>query len=87
MSHHLKVLSQAGLVEAQREGNAIFYRRPLNLDDDFDSEAITQILSLIDRFELSDDILNKISEYKINALASLKFFLHVMLTVSKLSKS
>lgn len=62
MSHHLKVLSQSGLVEAQREGNAIFYRRPLNLDDTHDEEAIIQILSLIDRFELSGDILNKISE-------------------------
>ena len=35
MSHHLKVLSQSGLVEAQREGNAIFYRRPLSLNADF----------------------------------------------------
>lgn len=29
MSHHLKVLSAVGLVETQREGNSIFYRRPL----------------------------------------------------------
>lgn len=29
MSHHLKVLAQAGLVSSQREGNSIFYRRPL----------------------------------------------------------
>jgi len=62
MSHHLKVLSQSGLVEAQREGNAIFYRRPLNLDESFDREAISQILCLIDRFELSDEILSRISE-------------------------
>jgi ubiquinone/menaquinone biosynthesis C-methylase UbiE/DNA-binding transcriptional ArsR family regulator len=62
MSHHLKVLSQSGLVEAQREGNAIFYRRPLNLDEVYDRQAITQVLSLIDRFELSVGILNRISE-------------------------
>ena len=31
MSHHLKVMHKAGLVEPQREGNSIFYRRPLNL--------------------------------------------------------
>ena len=29
MSHHLKVLAQAGLVATRREGNAVFYRRAL----------------------------------------------------------
>ena len=29
MSHHLKVMHKAGLLEPKREGNAIFYRRPL----------------------------------------------------------
>lgn len=29
MSHHLKILAQAGLASTQREGNSIFYRRPL----------------------------------------------------------
>lgn len=34
LSHHLKILAQAELVSTRREGNSIFYRRALVLDDD-----------------------------------------------------
>jgi Predicted transcriptional regulators len=34
MSHHLKVLAQAGLVVTRREGNSIFYRRSTLAPDD-----------------------------------------------------
>lgn len=75
MSHHLKVLSQAGLVEAQREGNAIFYRRPLNFSEEHDQEAIEMILKLIDRFPLSQDIISNISEvHHQRAMQSQAFF-------------
>ena len=33
LSHHLKVLLNAGLVATRRDGNSIFYRRPLVLVD------------------------------------------------------
>src|SRR5690554_335629 len=34
LSHHLKILAVADLVSTRREGNSIFYRRALLLDDD-----------------------------------------------------
>lgn len=34
LSHHLKTLSKAGLVITQREGNSIYYRRPLLVGND-----------------------------------------------------
>ena len=35
MSHHLKILSNAGLVATKREGTTIFYRRnPLNPEEE-----------------------------------------------------
>jgi len=53
MSHHLKVMHKAGLLEPQREGNAIFYRRPLNLDaDKLTDVAIRQIFETVDRAPL-----------------------------------
>jgi len=60
MSHHLKVLSLSGLVEAQREGNAVFYRRPFNQSESFDKEAISNLFHLIDRFELDQQCYSKI---------------------------
>jgi len=60
MSHHLKVLSQSGLVEAQREGNAVFYRRPAAEHVQFDHQAIAQLLQLIDRFEPDQKLTSRI---------------------------
>lgn len=48
MSHHLKVLSQAGLVSNQREGNSIFYRRPLNTGDDAFSNWLRNLFRTMD---------------------------------------
>ena len=48
MSHHLKVLSQAGLVSSQREGNSIFYRRPLNTGDDVFSNWLRSLFRTMD---------------------------------------
>ncbi|MBY5960905.1 metalloregulator ArsR/SmtB family transcription factor [Marinobacter nauticus] len=61
MSHHLKVMHKAGLLEPQREGNAIFYRRPLNLDSDkLADQAIRQIFETVDRVALPRHLNEKI---------------------------
>ena len=53
MSHHLKVLARAGLLEPQREGNAIFYRRPLQQGaETLASQTMAQIFALIDQTAL-----------------------------------
>ncbi len=61
MSHHLKVMHKAGLLEPQREGNAIFYRRPLNLDSDkLADQAIRQIFTTVDQAPLPEPLEAKI---------------------------
>ena len=61
MSHHLKAMHKAGLLEPQREGNAIFYRRPLHLDSDtLTDQTIRQIFETVDRLPLARHLQDKI---------------------------
>lgn len=61
MSHHLKVMHKAGLLEPQREGNAIFYRRPLHLDSDkLTDQTIRQIFETVDRVPLAEPLQKRI---------------------------
>jgi ArsR family transcriptional regulator len=61
MSHHLKVMNKAGLLEPQREGNAIFYRRPLHLDNDKPTDrTIRQIFEAVDRVPLPPHLRERI---------------------------
>jgi len=48
MSHHLKILAQSGLVSTQREGNSIFYRRPLLNGDTAFEHWLTATFTAID---------------------------------------
>ena len=56
LSHHLKVLANAGLVAARREANSIFYRRS-ELGQDPELEALQHsIFETVDNIQLPADI-------------------------------
>jgi ArsR family transcriptional regulator len=56
LSHHLKVLSSAGLVAARREANSIFYRRS-EMGQHPDLEALqNSIFNTVDKIDLPMDI-------------------------------
>ncbi len=56
MSHHLKVLAQAGLVATRREGNAIFYRRALAQNERVGGMLHAALLAEVDDLELPAEI-------------------------------
>ncbi|PID42868.1 MAG: ArsR family transcriptional regulator [Proteobacteria bacterium] len=79
MSHHLKVLLKAGLTETQREGNQIFYRRPVIHSRQATGETtcllIRPLFQAIDKTPLSDEIQRKMDHIQsLRARQSKEFF-------------
>lgn len=56
ISHHLKVLTQAGLLATRREGNAIFYRRALPQPDSLGGKLHAALLDEVDQLTLPVDV-------------------------------
>ena len=75
ISHHLKVLSQAGLVTSRREGNAIFYRRSLPQQQSPDELLHNALLSSLDELPMPADVALRIKHvHAQRAEASQEFF-------------
>lgn len=75
VSHHLKVLTQAGLVTSRREGNAIFYRRSLPQGQSTDELLHNALLDTLDAQQVPADIAQRIRHvHGQRAKASQDFF-------------
>ena len=75
MSHHLKVLAQAGLVASRREGNAIFYRRALAQGESLGGRLHAALLEEVDALALPAEVQARIAEvHAQRAAASREFF-------------
>ncbi|MGL4317530.1 MAG: ArsR/SmtB family transcription factor [Pseudomonas sp.] len=75
MSHHLKVLAQAGLVATRREGNAVFYRRALPQIELLGGALHGALLQEVEELQLPDDVQQRIAAvHGQRAAASRDFF-------------
>ena len=75
MSHHLKVLAEAGLVSKRREGNSIFYSRMLPSQSSALCALQQQLYQTLDQLTLSPALTQKITHVKAERAAlSQRFF-------------
>lgn len=60
MTHHLKLLAKSQVLATRRQGNSIFYRRPLTVGDSPGEGLLQQLFSTIDELEVSPELRRKI---------------------------
>ncbi|WP_263143202.1 metalloregulator ArsR/SmtB family transcription factor [Pseudomonas sp. RIT-PI-AD] len=78
ISHHLKVLAQAGLVASRREGNAIFYRRALPASERPGGALHTALLMEVDGLHLPSAVRERVAAvHRQRAAASSDFFARI----------
>ena len=75
MSHHLKVLSKAGLVTARREGNSLFYRRSIMDSHSAQADILISLFKTIDQTPVSEQRQVRINEiHKQRSDSATEFF-------------
>ncbi len=74
MSHHLKVLAKAGLVEQRREGNTIFYRRQLPGPHATSGTLHRALLARLDAQDLAPEVAARLAQVEAQRAAQSRAF-------------
>jgi len=76
MSHHLKLLANAGLVATRREATSIFYRRNLAHPDAAIEQFLRALYAAVDQLELDADEQRRLAAVHAERSASSRQFFH-----------
>ncbi len=74
MSHHLKIMTKAGLLDTQRQGNSIFYRRSLIDHQHPCADFLASLYETVSRLPLADDVQARVQRTHSDRAAQSRLF-------------